>query len=401
MATINERYGKLQVDFRYKGKRCREQTRYDDTPANRKKLEKILERMEAEILLDTFVYRDYFPKSKRVVLSEPQPGKTLVAATVASEIDSDVDNLHPTFAEFTEQWLEEMQIEWRSSHYQAVCGVLEAYALPALGEKKVSDITKADILQFRTTLAKEPLRKSSQLKASTINKTMTPVRMILNEAAERFDFTSPFKGVKSLKVQRPDVNPFTLEEVSFFLSNIRQDYQGYYLVRFFTGMRTAEIDGLQWKYVDFESRQILIRETLVHGEMTYTKTDGSQREIHMSQPVYEALLAQQKVTGKKQFVFCTRDGSPLLHRNVSRRIWHPTLERLGLKRRTPSQTRHTAATLWLASGEAPEWIARQMGHTTTEMLFRVYSRYVPNLTRQDGSAFERLLQSGLEKQDHE
>jgi integrase len=53
--------------------------------------------------------------------------------------------------------------------------------------------------------------------------------------------------------------------------------------------------------------------------------------------------------------------------------------------------RHTAATLWLASGEAPEWIARQLGHTTTEMLFRVYSRFVPNLTRQDGSAIDRLL----------
>ena len=32
-----------------------------------------------------------------------------------------------------------------------------------------------------------------------------------------------------------------------------------------------------------------------------------------------------------------------------------------------------------------------MGHTTTEMLFRVYSRYVPNITRQDGSAMDRLL----------
>jgi integrase len=53
--------------------------------------------------------------------------------------------------------------------------------------------------------------------------------------------------------------------------------------------------------------------------------------------------------------------------------------------------RHTAATLWLAAGEAPEWIARQLGHTSTEMLFRVYSRYVPNLTRRDGSAIERLL----------
>jgi integrase len=55
--------------------------------------------------------------------------------------------------------------------------------------------------------------------------------------------------------------------------------------------------------------------------------------------------------------------------------------------------RHTAATLWLASGEAPEWIARQLGHASTEMLFRIYSRYVPNLTRRDGSAFERLLAS--------
>jgi integrase len=32
-----------------------------------------------------------------------------------------------------------------------------------------------------------------------------------------------------------------------------------------------------------------------------------------------------------------------------------------------------------------------MGHSTTRMLFTVYSRYIPNLTRKDGSAFERLL----------
>jgi integrase len=38
-----------------------------------------------------------------------------------------------------------------------------------------------------------------------------------------------------------------------------------------------------------------------------------------------------------------------------------------------------------------------MGHSTTEMLFRIYSRYVPNLTRQDGSAFESLLNRTLNK----
>lgn len=66
------------------------------------------------------------------------------------------------------------------------------------------------------------------------------------------------------------------------------------------------------------------------------------------------------------------------------------------------QTRHTAATLWLAAGEAPEWIARQMGHVNTLMLFKVYSRYVPNATRQDGSAFEALLiKSQANQQTHQ
>lgn len=64
---------------------------------------------------------------------------------------------------------------------------------------------------------------------------------------------------------------------------------------------------------------------------------------------------------------------------------------LGLDKRRPYQTRHTTATLMLASGENPEWIARLMGHANTQMLFTVYSRFVPNLTRQDGLAFTGLV----------
>jgi integrase len=139
-----------------------------------------------------------------------------------------------------------------------------------------------------------------------------------------------------------------------------------------------------------------VRETFVLGEDEYTKTDGSQRDIQMSQPVFDALQRQQGVTAKaSDYVFCNLAGQPLDNKNFSDRIWYPLLRHLDLEKRRPYQMRHTAATLWLASGEAPEWIARQLGHTSTEMLFRVYSRYVPNLTRQDGSAMERLLASQM------
>jgi integrase len=157
-------------------------------------------------------------------------------------------------------------------------------------------------------------------------------------------------------------------------------------------MRTGEAHGLKWKYVDFENRLILIRETFVLGEDEYTKTDSPQRDIQMSQPVYDALKRQHEATGKlSEYVFCNRDGQPLDNKNFSDRVWYPLLRHLGLKPRRPYQMRHTAATLWLASGEAPEWIANQMGHSNSQMLFSVYSRFIPNLTRRDGSAFDRLL----------
>jgi len=173
---------------------------------------------------------------------------------------------------------------------------------------------------------------------------------------------------------------------------VRPDYRNYYTVRFFTGMRTGEIDGLKWKNVDFAKREILVRETLINGETEYTKTDGSQREIPMFGQVYDALKTQYAATGRmSQYVFCNQLGQPLDHNNVTKRVWYPLLRSLGLTKRRPYQTRHTAATLFLASGENPEWVARMLGHSSTEMLFKVYSRYVPNATRMDGSAFERLL----------
>jgi integrase len=256
----------------------------------------------------------------------------------------------------------------------------------------VGSITKSDVLTFRAKLAELPGRANAKMSNKRINGILAPLRQILNDAADRHGFVSPTSTLKPLRIRKTDVEPFTLDEVQRLLATARADYHDYFTTRFLTGMRTGEAHGLKWKYVDFENRLILIRETFVLGEDEYTKTDSSQRDVQMSQPVYESLQRQNEATGKlSEYVFCNREGQPLDNKNFSDRVWYPLLRHLGLKARRPYQMRHTAATLWLASGEAPEWIARQLGHSSTEMLFRVYSRYVPNLTRRDGSAIDRLL----------
>ena len=377
--------GKLYIDFRYLDERFRETTLLTDSAPNRKRLEAMAKRVEAEIVLGTFCYEKYFPKSNalgKVKQLERRHQKGIDGSKI------------PLLVQVIRAWLDEHEIEWRESYKTTITSMIERHIVPALGDMPVDAITREVLVQFRSGLAKYRSSGGLALSPSSINRIMTILRSIIEHACHEYKLGSPWERIKKLKVEKTHVDPFTLDEVKRMVDDVRSDFRDYLFVRFFTGMRTGEIHGLRWKCVDFERREILVRETFTMGNFEYTKNDHSQREISMSQPVYEALKRQFEVTGMRGrdgLVFCTRNGSPIDAKNFTSRIWKPMLEDLGIEYRRPYNTRHTTATLWLASGEAPEWVARQMGHANTTMLFQVYSRFVPNLTRNDGSAMERLL----------
>ncbi|MGF1860545.1 Arm DNA-binding domain-containing protein [Photobacterium profundum] len=390
MGVLNVRNDKLVIQFRYKGQRCREQTQLINNTANRKRLDRLLIRIEAEIILNTFDYQKYFPNSKAVnkftdVVKREQTARSYFAASYS-----------PKLEEFAQIWLAEMKIEWSKAHCEDVEGVLNKYILPTFGNKKISAINKTQILQFRSILAKVPGRKGSFLSPSRINHIMTPLRVLLNEAADRYDFTSPWRNIKALKIGRTEIDPFSLQEVELVLNHVPNEYYAYYITRFFTGMRTGEVDALMWGDIDFTNKTLTVQRSLRKGELSGLKTEGSHRVINLIDRVVDILIEHKKTASlTDNFVFTNSKRKPLNYQVVSRSVWYPALLKAKLRPRNPYQTRHTFATLLLASGESPEWIANQMGHTTTTMLFRVYSRFVPNLTRRDGSAFSAFLARGV------
>lgn len=118
MAKVRTRHDtkKLFIDFMYKGERCREQTMLTDTPANRKKLEMVVQRMEAKILLGQFEYADFFPGSKNI--------QRLQAAGVLDDLvngQETAGTYHtPLFTDFADLWFQENKIQWRGSHTKNV-----------------------------------------------------------------------------------------------------------------------------------------------------------------------------------------------------------------------------------------------------------------------------------------
>lgn len=399
MASVRESRGRLFLDYRVDGKRQRTYVKLPDTPANRLVLKGVAVKVEATLrsggdvltmLIALGIVDVENPADTELAVTLPplqpilQPPTPLL--TTAAAVHT------PTFSVFAEQWFTEFKVGWRKTYVTTVRGILDQHLLPRFGATAIGAVTRAQILEFRSHLSGvRGRRPGTNLSPARINTVMLILRQILQEAADRYEFSMPMQRLKPLKVPKSDVQPFSLEQAQRLIGTIRADYRNYLKVRIFTGMRSGEIHGLKWKYVDFERRLILVREAIVGGDEAYTKNDFSQRDIQMGQVVFDALQAQHKATGTMTYVFCNRAGEPIDTVNFTKRVWYPLLRHLGLELRRPYQTRHTAATLWLAAGEAPGWIAHQLGHASTEMLFRVYSRFVPNMTRRDGSAFDRLL----------
>ena len=78
--------------------------------------------------------------------------------------------------------------------------------------------------------------------------------------------------------------------------------------------------------------------------------------------------------------------------------WAPALKIAKIRYRRPYQTRHTYASMMLTAGESPIWLAAQMGHSDTTMIFRNYGRWIPDAVPEAGNkAVEMFAKSTPKK----
>lgn len=92
----------------------------------------------------------------------------------------------------------------------------------------------------------------------------------------------------------------------------------------------------------------------------------------------------------RKWLWVQPGGKRLHHSFIQEKFKH--LCRLaGLTYRPPKQMRHTFATLHIAAGESATWVSKMLGHSSLEITLSKYNRFVPNLTRDDGSAFENIM----------
>lgn len=163
-----------------------------------------------------------------------------------------------------------------------------------------------------------------------------------------------FRGIKIAVEAKPMPKPFTLEEVKAIIRWFDENksyshYADYVKFLFWTGVRTSEAIGLQWKHVDFNHNLLLIYEPLGRNagssslRVRKPTMTNKKREFPLAHGLLEMLQKRYQFLDKnpEALVFPSPTGKALDDHNFNQRIWKKCLQELKIEHRPQYNTRHT------------------------------------------------------------
>ncbi|MBF0453925.1 MAG: DUF3596 domain-containing protein [Magnetococcales bacterium] len=365
---VTVRGDSIQIDFRYRGVRCRETLKLTATKANMKYAENFRRIILHEIATGSFDYAAHFPDSKRAAMFGFARGGN---ETVEVAMKGYMAAIHRTTAVST---------------FRDYESAVRHHLIPAFGHIQLKHLAAAQVRAWISTL---------DISNKRINNVMVPLRGMLKDAfADGIIDKDPMARIKNLPVVREDPDPFSPEEQEAILAELRP--QAHNLIKFalWTGLRTGELIALEWGDIDWKRGEVVVRRSITRKTVKTPKTAAGMREIKLLGPAMDALTNQKALTfleGGRVF-YNDRTNSPWeTDAQIRRTAWEYAIKKSGVRYRSPYQTRHTYASMMLSAGESPMWVARQMGHRDWGLIRTRYGRWIPQADEGAGSRAEALF----------
>jgi integrase len=350
-----------RIAFSFQAVQCREIISRPHTKSN----ETYCQTLRAEILrkieLGTFVYNDYFTDSARAAIFGHGHGR---AKTIKEVLES--------YRDRTKRTLE-------ASTWNPYRRDIDNALVPRFGHLRLTQFTSADL---RAWVGEQ------KVTLKRIRNILLPLRAVFAEAKEDgiikvnpldIDLAKLVPIDKRTSDFEPE--PYSMAELRLVLANTPEPERWAFQLWAFTGMRTGELIGLRWPRVDLEAKTLRVEETTTERvDKPRMKTPAGRRTIPLLPAALEALQGLRQYTqlgGDRVTVNPrSRRDDKAWDTNKLADVWKASHKGTGVALRNPYQLRHTFASQLLSQGENPAYIAKLLGHKTTEMVTRTYGRWV-------------------------
>ncbi len=298
---------------------------------------------------DTYQIRvsnGYNDHGKQIVKSKtwkPAPGMTkrqieneLNRQAVWFEEEVTTGHIKPTnikFEEFAEKWYTEYAPQNLKRSTYAIMGYMRPRVYSTIGQLKVDKITRNIVQRFVDDLHANgtSMRTGRKLSEKTVIHHLTFVSDVM-EYAVMLDMipANPCHGVKKPRVRVKEKRIYTMQEAARLLKLMETapiKYKALVTLGIYSGLRRAELLGLEWRDIDMEHEVISVRRTSNHtikdGNYTdTTKSEKSMRSLKLPTIVFGVLKelklyneAQKEKLGSKwvdsDLLFLKWNGEPM------------------------------------------------------------------------------------------
>lgn len=218
----------------------------------------------------------------------------------------------------------------------------------------------------------------------TVNRTLAVIRAVLRKAALDWEWIDRYPKVRLLPEAKRRVRWLTPQEAEKLLAELPEHLAAMARFSLETGLRQANVTGLQWSQVD-----MLRRCAWIHPDQA-----KARKAIAVPFSAEAFAVLQEQVGKHPEYVFSYK-GKRITQ--VNTKAWHNALKRAGIENFRWHDLRHTWASWHVQAGtplhalqELGAWesaeMVRRYAHLSSEHL----SQYVERLPRLKGASVQAV-----------
>jgi len=283
-----------------------------------------------------------------------------------------------TFNQIADEWETKRLPKFYYSS-QVICGArLKKHIRPFFSELALEDIKTGTVNEWIAQL-------NEVLEPKTVVNTWKLFRAICNWHLRQHDKPKVcwYPDLPAL----PDYEQrwFTPQEIDMIVDAATGQYKVLFRLAGYTGMRCGELCALRVDDLHLDHGVVEVRRSVWEGHEGTTK-NGKKRIVYLDS-VTVKMLQEYLGSRKSGRVFESRLSTPLVNREINRKVLTPLCKRLGIEPGGMHAFRHGRVSHMQASRMPGDFVLSQIGHSS----LRVTSNYTHFAHQQKRDLAEHLL----------
>lgn len=293
------------------------------------------------------------------------------------------------FASFVDIYLKDKEVELKQRTLRNKRYMIQTHVIPYLGDKKMNEITPADIIAWQKSI-----KDNNDFSESYLRMLQNQVTAIFIHATKIYYLRdNPCKRVKKMgKSDDRSLTFWTLEEYQSFINTFDKESMHYVMfeILFWTGMREGELLALTKNDIDLGQSVIKISKTYFRMNkedvITDPKTENSVRAIVIPQFLADEIKDYYDRLYK-------HPADARLFPIVAEALQHTMkrhIEKAGVKKIRVHDLRHSHCAYLINKGVQPLIIKERLGHKDIKITLNTYGHLYPSEQKKIADLLDNL-----------